>query len=177
MTLRRIAVAAPIAIGLVLIALGFLLPGGERLIRENLPLETHVTVLAPGDDGTILVATQAGEIWRFDGAGWEQEDAGLDGRLVLALRGEPGDHAIGTASGLVSPSGLAPPLGNPRVSDVLETAEAGLLAATPEGLWVHADDTWHRPLSGVPLYRLVEQRRDGRIHLHAATIGEGVYSA
>ncbi|SDW24299.1 ABC transporter substrate-binding protein [Thiocapsa roseopersicina] len=176
MTLRRIALASPMLIGLALIALGFLLPGGERLIRENLPLETHVTVLAPGEDGTILAATQAGEIWRFDGAGWEQEDAGLAGRLVLALRGEPGDHAIGTASGFVSPLGLAPPPGNPRVSDVLETT-AGLLAATPEGLWVHAEDTWHRPISGVQLYRLAEQRRDGRIHLHAGTIGEGVYSA
>ncbi|WP_296806915.1 ABC transporter substrate-binding protein [Thiocapsa sp.] len=176
MTLRRIAVAAPIAIGLVLIALGFLLPGGERLIRENLPLETHVTVLAPGDDGTILAATQAGEIWRFDGAGWEQEDAGLEGRLVLAMRGEPSRRAVGTATGLLSTTGLAPPPGNPRVSDVLET-EAGLLAATPQGLWVHADDTWHRPLSGVPLYRLAEQGREGRVHLHAATIGEGVYSA
>lgn len=176
MTLGRIAVAAPIAIGLVLIALGFLLPGDERLIRENLPLETHVTVLAPGDDGTILAATQAGEIWRFDGDGWEQEDAGLEGRLVLAMRGEPSRRTVGTATGLLSTTGLAPPPRNPRVSDVLET-EAGLLAATPEGLWVHAGETWHRPLSGVPLYRLAEQRRDGRIHLHAATIGEGVYSA
>ena len=175
MTLGRIAVAAPIAIGLVLIALGFLLPGDERLIRENLPLETHVTVLAPGDDGTILAATQAGEIWRFDGDGWEQEDAGLEGRLVLAMRGEPSRRAVGTATGLLSTTDRAPPPGNPRVSDVLET-EAGLLAATPEGLWVHAEDTWHRPLSGVPLYRLAKQRRDGRIHLHAATIGEGVYS-
>ncbi|CRI65974.1 membrane hypothetical protein [Thiocapsa sp. KS1] len=176
MTLRRIAVGLPMSIGLALIALGFLLPGGERLIRENLPLETHVTVLAPGDDGTILAATQAGELWRFDGAGWEQADAGLEGLLVLALRGEPGGHAIGTATGLVSASGLAPPPGNPRISDVMET-EVGLLAATPDGLWVLADGTWHRPLADKPLYRLVEQWRDGRIHLHAATIGEGVYSA
>jgi hypothetical protein len=55
MTLRRIAVAAPISIGLALIVLGVLLPGGERLIRENLPLETHVTVLAPGADGVWRV--------------------------------------------------------------------------------------------------------------------------
>ncbi len=175
MTLRRIAVAAPISIGLALIVLGVLLPGGERLIRENLPLETHVTVLAPGADGAILAATQAGEIWRFDGTGWKQEDAGLEGRLVLALRGEPSRHPIGTATGLLSVSGLAPP-GNPRVSDVLET-EAGLLAATPEGLWVHGGDTWHRPLADVQLYRLAEQRREGRVHFHAGTIGEGVYSA
>ncbi|UHD15190.1 ligand-binding sensor domain-containing protein [Thiocapsa bogorovii] len=174
MTFGRIAVAVPISIGLALIALGFLLPGDERLIRENLPLETHITALAPGADGTLLAATQAGELWRFDGIGWEQEDAGLDGRLVLALRGEPGEHAIGTATGLVSD--LAPPPGNPRVSDVLETT-SGLLVATPEGLWVHADDTWHHPLSEVPLYRLAEQRREGRIDLHAGAIGKGVYSA
>jgi hypothetical protein len=176
MNLRRIAVALPMSIGLTLIVLGFLLPGGERLIRENLPLETHVTVLAPGEGGTILAATQAGELWRFDGVGWEQEDAGLEGRLVLAMRGEPSRHAVGTATGLLSASDLAPPPGNPRVGDILET-EAGLLAATPEGLWVLADDTWHRPLADKPLYRLAEQRRDGRVHLHAATIGEGVYSA
>ncbi|MFB1485700.1 MULTISPECIES: ABC transporter substrate-binding protein [unclassified Thiocapsa] len=176
MTLRRIAVAAPIVIGLALILLGVLLPGGERLIRENLPLETHVTVLAPGDDGTILAATQAGEIWRFDGTGWEQEDAGLAGRLVLALRGEPSRYPIGTATGFVSASGIEPPPGNPRVSDVMETASM-LLAATPQGLWVYAADTWHCPLSDLPLYRLAEQRREGDVHLHAGTIGEGVYSA
>jgi hypothetical protein len=72
-------------------------------------------------------------------------------------------------------SGLAPPPGNPRVSDVLETP-SGLLVATPEGLWAHADDTWQRPLRDVPLYRLTEQRREGRIYLHAGTIGKGVYS-
>jgi hypothetical protein len=175
MTLRRIVVAAPMSIGLALIVLGFLMPGGERLIRENLPLETHITVLATGAEGTLLAATQAGELWRFDGTGWEQEDAGLEGRLVLALRGEPGEHAIGTATGLVSPSGLAPPPGNPRVGDVLETA-SGILAATPDGLWVHVDDAWHRPLAGPSLYRLAEQRREGRVHLHAGSIGEGVYS-
>jgi hypothetical protein len=175
MTLRRIAVTVPVVIGLALIVLGFVLPGGERLIRENLPLETHVTVLAPGADGTILAATQAGEIWRLDGTAWEQEDLGLGGRLVLALRGEPGEHPVGTATGLVSASGVSPP-GDPRISDVLETTSR-LLAATPEGLWVYADDAWHRPLSGVPLYRLAEQRREGRVHLHAGTIGEGVYSA
>lgn len=176
MRMRRIAVAVTLSIGLALIALGFLLPGGERLIRENLPLETYVTVLAPGDGGTILAATQAGELWRFDGAGWEQEDAGLEGRLVLAMRGEPSRHAVGTATGLLSATGLAQPPGSPRVGDILETA-AGLLAATPDGLWVLAAGTWHRSLSDKPLYRLAEQRRDGRIHLHAGTIGEGVYSA
>jgi hypothetical protein len=62
MTLRRMAATLLVVLGFALVALGFLLPGGERLIRENLPLETHVTVLAPGDGGTILAANQAGEI-------------------------------------------------------------------------------------------------------------------
>ena len=176
MTRRRMSATVLIVLGFALVALGFLLPGGQRLIRESLPLEIHVTVLAPGDGGTILAANQAGEIWRFDGAGWEQEDFDLGGRPVLALRGEPSRHPIGTGTGLFTGSDLESPPGHPRVSDLLET-EAGLLVATAHGLWIRAGDSWHQPIAGVSLYRLIEQRREGRVYLHAATIGAGVYSA
>jgi hypothetical protein len=176
MTPRRILATLLMTLGLGLAALGFLLPGGERLIRGNLPLETHVTVLAPGDRGSILAATQAGEIWRYEAGAWEQEEVDLGGRLVLALRGEPSRHPIGTATGLLSSAERGSPPGHPRVSDLLET-ESGLLVATGDGLWIHSGDRWHHPVSEVSLYRLVEQRREGRVDLHAATIGEGIYSA
>lgn len=177
---RQIAAGLTVVLGLTLVALAVLLPGGERLIRENLPLDTHVTVLAPGDGGTILAASQDGVIWRFDGEGWTQEDPGLAGRLVLALRGEPERDPIGTATGLFVPPDVKPdvtPLPvQTRVSDVLNTA-SGLLAASADGLWVSSADRWQHLLPGLSLYRLVEQRRDDRVVFHAGTIGAGVYSA
>lgn len=177
---HRIAAALSVVLGLTLVALAVLLSGGERLIRENLPLDTHVTVLATGDGGSILAASQDGAIWRFDGEGWTQEDPGLGGRLVLALRGEPDRSLIGTTTGLLVPPDVKPdvtPLPvKTRVSDLLHTA-SGLLVATSDGLWVSSADRWQHSLPGLSLYRLVEQRRDDRVVFHAGTIGAGVYSA
>jgi hypothetical protein len=175
MTPSRLATIILSILGLALIAFGYLLPDGERLIRENLPLETHVTVLAPGDEGSILAATQSGEIWRFDGAHWNPEDVDLGGRLVLALRGEPDRHPIGTSAGLLNVPGEPLPKGL-RVSDVMETA-GGLVVGTPEGVRVRLDGTWHHPLPGMSIYRLVEQRRGDRVYVHAGTIGDGIFSA
>jgi hypothetical protein len=175
MTPSRIATILLSILGLVLIALGFLLPDGERLIRENLPLETHVTVLAPGDEGSILAATQSGEIWRFDGAHWDLEDVDLGGRLVLALRGEPDSHPIGTSAGLLNVPGEPLP-DSSRVSDVLETG-GGLVVGTPDGVRVQLDGAWHHPLAWTPIYRLAEQRRGDRVYVHAGTIGDGIFSA
>lgn len=175
--MKRLGLAARLLLlaGIALILWGVLMPGEERLVRESLPLETHVTVLTSDAEGRVIAATQSDGLWRHTGGTWTPLELDLGGRLVLALRGDPARHPIGTATGLLADAG--PPLPSSiRVSDLLETP-AGLVVATPDGIWVRSVETWQRALAGTPVYRLAAQPVGERLLLHAGTIGAGVYSA
>jgi hypothetical protein len=177
MTWRWGLAGSLIAFGLILVVWGVLMPREGRLIREPLPLDTQVTAFGAGADGSLLAATQGGLLWRLGPDGWREERIqGLDDRLILALPGEPDQHALGTSAGIRSPSGVVGPPGDPRVADLLET-DAGLVVATSDGLWVHNAAGWHQPLPGVQAYRLGARSVAGVRDIHLGTIGNGVFSA
>ncbi|WP_200386770.1 ABC transporter substrate-binding protein [Thiocapsa imhoffii] len=176
MSHRRFILLCVLLCAGALLLVGFLLPDVERLVRADLPDETHVTVLARGDGDTLLAATQVGTIWRLKHGVWRQERTDLAGHLVLALGGDVDRMPIGTASGLLMEHAVGPIPGDPRVSDLLVWGDA-LLAATGAGLWVAVGDTWSQPLADRNLYRLIAQPGPDETILHAGTIGDGVYSA
>jgi hypothetical protein len=170
---------ALVAIGLLLIVAGPLLPGGQRLVLNDPPRTGHVTDLARADDGSILAGTQDGELWQLAEGLWERVIVDLDRQPVTALAadlsGDPSEGPIGTGGGLVNaPAGL-PPV-DERVSDEAGTA-AGLVVATGNGLLIEGDSTWRRQLEGVHVYRLEPQATDGADYLHAGTVNAGVYTA
>jgi hypothetical protein len=179
MKTSRMTASAIVAVGIALLVSGPLLPGGERLSRLDLPSQSHVTDLAPGDDGSILAGTQDGEVWRLLGGQWGRVGIDLDGQPVTALTAEPIGHPtqrpVGTAAGLVNPPPGMPPL-SMRISDEILT-DRGLVVGTGEGLWVQGVGVWQSALPGVNNYRLELQTVDGTGYVHAGTVGDGVYSA
>ncbi len=70
MNTNRTLALALVAVGLLLIIAGPLLPGGERAVVNDPPRTGHVTDLARADDGTILAGTQDGELWRLADGVW-----------------------------------------------------------------------------------------------------------
>lgn len=175
---HRAAATLTIAFGLALAVVGLALPGalpqGRVLAAAGLASTSHVTALAVGADGSLLAATQAGELWRYRAGRWSAE-AGLAGQVITALAGEPGQLPIGTAAGLWWPDGEPLP-DRPRVLDILAT-EQRLVIATGAGVWVHADGHWQRPTPAISAYRLLAQHRGAEPYLHVGTVGDGVYSA
>ncbi|WP_295541191.1 ABC transporter substrate-binding protein [uncultured Thiohalocapsa sp.] len=179
MNTNRTLALALVAVGLLLIIAGPLLPGGERAVVNDPPRTGHVTDLARADDGTILAGTQDGELWRLADGVWGRVNIDLDGAPVTALAadlsGDPSEGPIGTGSGLINaPSGL-PPV-TVRISDEAPTA-GGLVVATGDGLLVQGDNAWRRQLAGVHIYRLEAQATDGGDYLHAGTVDNGVFTA
>lgn len=179
MKTSRITALAIVAVGLALLITGPLLPGGDQFSRLDLPSQSHVTDLAPGDDDSVLAGTQDGEVWRLLGGQWGRVGIDLGGQAVTALTAEPIGHPtqrpIGTASGLINAPAGMPPL-TMRISDELLTNN-GLVVGTGEGLWVQGAGVWQPALPGVNVYRLEHQDVDGTGYVHAGTVGEGVYSA
>jgi len=176
---ERIPALALVVAGLALIIAGPLLPGGERTLINDPPRTGHVTDLARADDGSILVGTQHGELWRLADGTWDRIGIDLDEQPVTALSadlaGDPREGPIGTSGGLINgPAGL-PPVSEP-VTDEAATA-AGLVVATGDGLLVQGDEAWRRQLAGVHVYRLEPQRIGGSDYLHAGTIDKGVFTA
>lgn len=179
MNTNRTLALVLVAVGLLLIVAGPLLPGGERAVVNDPPRTGHVTDLARADDGSILAGTQDGELWRLANDLWGRVDVDLGGEPVTALAadlsGDPSEGPIGTGGGLVNaPSGL-PPV-TVRVSDEAATA-GGLVVATGNGLLVEGQNDWQRVLDGVHIYRLEPQTVDGAEYLHAGTVDGGVFTA
>jgi hypothetical protein len=179
MKISRTAALAIVALGLLLLIAGPLIPGGERLSRNDPPRTGHVTDLARADDGSILAGTQDGELWRLADGAWTRVDVDLGGQPVTALSadlsGDPAEGPIGTGGGLVNtPPGL-PPL-DERIADEWMTS-AGLVVATGEGVHIQGDGTWQRALTDTYVYRLEPQSHDGADYLHAGTIDQGVLTA
>jgi len=179
MKTSRTAALGIVGVGLLLLVAGPLIPGGERLIRNDPPRSGHVTDLARADDGSILAGTQDGELWRLDDGVWSRVQVDLGGHPVTALTadlaGDPATGPIGTGGGLFnSPTGL-PPL-DERVADEWMTAK-GLVVATGEGLYIEGDGSWQRALTDTYVYRLEHQRHGDSDFLHAGTINAGVVTA
>jgi len=179
MKTSRTAALSIVALGIMLLIAGPLIPGGERLARNAPPRAGHITDLARADDGSILAGTQDGELWRLHQGLWSKVDVALDGQPVTALSadlsGDPAKGPIGTGGGLVNvPAGL-PPL-DERVADEWMT-DQGLVVATGNGLYIQGDGTWRRALTESYVYRLESQSVDGRAYLHAGTINAGVLTA
>jgi hypothetical protein len=179
MSTNRTTALALVALGLLVIVAGPLLPGGERLVLNDPPRTGHVTDLARADNGSLLAGTQDGELWQLVDGRWERVIIDLDRQPVTALAadlsGDPSEGPIGTGGGLVNaPSGL-PPI-DERISDESATA-AGLVVATGDGLLIEGDGAWQRQLAGVHVYRLEPQHVDGADVLHAGTVSAGVYTA
>lgn len=150
MKISRITALAIVAVGLALVIAGPLMPAGERLTRLDLPRPGHVTDLAPGRDGSVLVGTQDGDIWRLLGGQWSHLAIDLGGQPVTALTaepiGNPTQNPIGTAKGLVNAPAGMPPL-SMRISDELLTGN-GLVVGTGDGLWVQGVGVWRQALPG-----------------------------
>jgi hypothetical protein len=166
-------------LGLALMIAGPLMPGGERMVRNDPPRTGHVTDLARADDGSVLAGTQDGELWRLMDGAWSRVGIDLGGHPVTALAadlsGDPARGPIGTAGGLVNaPAGL--PALDERISDESAT-ENGLVVATGEGLRVEADGAWQQALEGTYTYRLEPHAHRGTTYLHAGTIDRGVFTA
>jgi hypothetical protein len=166
-------------LGLILLITGPLLPGGERMVRNDPPRTGHVTDLARADDGSVLTGTQDGELWRLADGAWSRVAVDLGGQPVTALAadlsGDPARGPIGTGGGLVNaPAGL--PALNERISDESAT-DKGLVVATGTGLRIEADGAWQRALENIHIYRLEPQSTGGSGYLHAGTIDHGVLSA
>ncbi|MCG6939839.1 MAG: hypothetical protein LJE69_01130 [Thiohalocapsa sp.] len=179
MNTNRMPALVLAAVGVALIVAGPLLPGGERAVVNDPPRTGHVTDLARADDGSILVGTQHGELWRFADSTWGRIGINLDNQPVMSLSADlaadPRHGPIGTSGGLVNgPPALRPV--RQRVSDVIITS-AGLVVATGDGLLVQGDSTWRRQLAGVQVYRLGAQTVAGSDHLHAGTVNQGVFTA
>jgi hypothetical protein len=179
MNSNRMTALALVAAGLLLIAAGPLLPGGERVVVNDPPRSGHVTDLARADDGSILAGTQDGELWRLADGLWGPVMIDLGGQPVTALAADlSGDAArgpIGTAGGLVNgPAGL--PALTQRISDEAAT-EAGLVVATGDGVLVQGTSAWEQHLAGINVYRLELQQVQGRDYLHVGTVGQGVFTA
>jgi hypothetical protein len=179
MKTSRTAALAIVALGLALLVAGPLIPGGERLIRNDPPRTGHVTDLARADDGSVLAGTQDGELWRLADGVWTRVDVDLGGQPVTALSadlsGDASKGPIGTGGGLVNvPAGL-PPL-SVRVADEWMTGQ-GLVVATGEGLYIQGDGSWQQALADTYMYRLEPQTHDGTEYLHAGTIDQGVLTA
>ena len=166
-------------LGLVLVVAGPLLPGGERLIRNDPPRSGHVTDLALADDGSALAGTQDGELWRLADGAWSKVDVDLNGKPVTSLSadlsGDPAQGPIGTGGGLVNAPAGMPPL-DVRVSDETATRN-GLVVATGEGLRVQSDGAWASVQPEIYFYRLEPQTQDDVDYVHAGTVGHGVYTA
>jgi len=179
MKTSRAAALAIVAVGLILLVAGPLIPGGERIIRNDPPRTGHVTDLALADDGSILAGTQDGELWRLDDGVWTRVNVDLGGQPVTALSadldGDASRGPIGTGGGLVNvPSGM-PPLSE-RVADEWMTSR-GLVVATGEGLRVQGDAEWQQAMTDTYAYRLEPQTHDTTDYLHVGTIDEGVLTA
>jgi hypothetical protein len=87
---------AVVGIGLALLIAGPLLPGGERLIRNEPPGGGHVTALARAHDGAILAGTEDGALWRLADGVWTAVAAALDNHPVTTLNADlSGDPATG----------------------------------------------------------------------------------
>lgn len=179
MKITRTTALAIAALGLALVITGPLLPGGERLIRNDPPRTGHVTDLARASDGSILAGTQDGELWHLRDGAWRRVPVDLGGQPVTALaadlRGDPARGPIGTAGGLVNPPPGVPPL-NERITDEQPT-RAGLVVATAEGLLIQRGERWERVLTEVFMYRLEPQTHDRGEYLHAGSVGQGVFTA
>jgi len=179
MKISRTTAFAIVAVGLALLIAGPLLPGGKRLSRLDLPSESHVTDLAPGDHASVLAGTQDGEVWRLLGGQWGRVAIDLGGQPVTALTAEPIGHPtqrpVGTAAGLFNPPAGMPPL-SMRISDEILT-DRGLVVGTGEGLYLQGVGVWQPALPGVNIYRLEVQTVDGTSYVHSGTVGNGVYSA
>lgn len=171
---QRLPAAILTALGLLVLTAAFLTPGQPRLVPTGLPSEDPVTALAAGDGGSLLAATQAGEVWRHRDGLWSRAGIDPQERVVTVLIGEPRDHPVGTSSGLWWQTGV-PLVAKPRVLDILELDD-GLVLATADGVQILADGRWHQPITGLFAYRLEAQMQDGQQYLNVATIGDGVYS-
>ncbi|MCF7984379.1 MAG: ABC transporter substrate-binding protein [Thiohalocapsa sp.] len=179
MKTTRTTAFAVVALGIVLLVAGPLLPGGERLTRHDPPQLGHVTDLAMADDGSVLAGTQDGELWRMQSERWTKVDVELGGQPVTALAadlsGDPARGPIGTAGGLVNaPTGL-PPV-SVRISDETPTAK-GLLLGTGEGLLLQSGDTWERLIPDINVYRLEQDTHGGESFVHVGSVASGVLSA
>ncbi|TVQ88563.1 MAG: ABC transporter substrate-binding protein [Chromatiaceae bacterium] len=179
MKITRTAALGIATLGLALVIAGPLLPGGERLVRNDPPRTGHVTDLARASDGSILAGTQDGELWHLSNGVWRRVPVDLGGQPVTALAadltGDPARGPIGTAGGLVNPPPGVPPL-NERITDEQPTRN-GLVVATGEGLLIQRGDRWERVLEDVFMYRLEPQTHDGGEYLHAGSVGQGVFTA
>jgi hypothetical protein len=179
MKTTRTPALAIAGVGLLLLIAGPLLPGGERMTRNDPPRTGHVTDLARADDGSVLAGTQDGELWRLADGAWTRVRVDLGGHPVTALAadlsGDPARGPIGTGGGLVNaPAGL--PALNERIGDERATAK-GLVVATGNGLRVEIEGAWRKALEGLHTYRLEPQSHGGTDYLHAGTIDRGVFSA
>ncbi len=159
--------------GLFLALIGPSIPAGQGLVPIGPPSPSHVTGLAAGADDTLLAATQAGEVWRYDQEQWTKE-LDLAGKVITAMAGEPPQAPIGTGSGLWWPDQVTPP-GDPSILDVLEVDD-GMVVTTGQGVWILADGRWQHRMPELNSYRVAEQHRRGNRYLHVGTIGDGVYS-
>ncbi len=174
MKTRRTLSATLSILGLILAIAGPLLPGGDRLVRIDLPDEGHVTDLALGSDASVLAGTQAGEVWRFRDGLWEPDRVDSDDQPITALIGDPDSNPFGTASGLKNPPAASPPLKG-RVTSLLQT-ERGLLVGTDNGVQIQTGTGWDQPGPPVNVYSLHQQVRGDQRYLHAGTVDGGAYS-
>ncbi|NBC11226.1 MAG: ABC transporter substrate-binding protein, partial [Planctomycetes bacterium] len=178
MKMSRPAALALAALGLVLMVAGPLIPGGERLIRKAPPDSGHVTDLAKADDGSILVGTEEGTLWRLADGRWARVGVDLGEQPVTALSanlaGDAAKGPIGTAGGLVNPPAGMPAL-TVRVTDEIRAGDR-LVVSSDDGLYVQGAGVWQRALEGVYVYRLDLEHGGGDHWVHAGTIDQGVFT-